>query len=219
MEIEQGTPEWHMQRLGKATASRIADIIAKTKSGYSTSRANYAAQLVTERLTGVPTEGFTNAAMQWGTEKEPEARIAYEFRHDADVVQASFIDHPSIADAGASPDGLVGEDGMLEIKCPNSATHIDTLIEQQVPAKYVTQMMWQMACTGRQWCDFVSFDPRLPESMRFFCKRVERDDAVIADLEKEVVAFLGEVRSKVEALRRAYEPQAEQEPELLMAGE
>jgi putative phage-type endonuclease len=116
-------------------------------------------------------------AMQWGTETEPQARNAYCFRHDTDVSECGFYDHPKIGMAGASPDGLIGLDGLVEIKCPNSATHIQTLLGGSVPEKYRTQMLWQMACTDRAWCDFVSYDPRLPESMRLFVQRVERDDA------------------------------------------
>lgn len=209
--MEQGTDLWFAARCGKATASRIADIVAKTKTGPSASRANYLAQLVCERLTGTVEAGFTNAAMAWGTEKEPEARNAYSFRHAADVVEVGFIDHPQIGWAGASPDGLVGEDGLLEIKCPSSATHIDTLLSGKVPAKYITQMAWQMACTGRAWCDFVSYDPRLPDAMQLFVKRVDRDDAYIAQLETEVAAFLNEVRQTIDALRREYDP-VEAEP-------
>jgi putative phage-type endonuclease len=216
---DQGSTEWHMERLGRVTASRVADIIAKTKSGYSTSRDNYAAQVIVERLTGVPTESFTNAAMQWGTDMEPEARAAYEFYRACDVDQVGFVPHPDIGDTGASPDGLVGTDGLIEIKCPITATHIDTLLRRVVPGKYVTQMMWQMACTGRKWCDFVSFDPRMPESMRFFCVRVERDNETILELEREVVAFLKEVREKITDLQRAYDPQPiGDDGSLLMAG-
>lgn len=219
LDIEQGSDEWFKVRLGKVTASRVADVIARTKSGPAASRANYAAQLVTERLTGVPTETFTNAAMQWGTDMEPEARSTYEFYQAVQVDQIGFVPHPDIGDAGASPDGLVGDDGLVEIKCPSTATHIETLLGRTVPAKYVTQMMWQMACTGRKWTDFVSYDPRMPESMRFFCVRVERDDETIHGLEKEVVAFLAEVRSTVDALRKQYEPTAaDPSTEILMAG-
>lgn len=200
----QRTDEWFAARLGKATASRIADIVARTKSGYSASRANYAAQLVAERLTGTVAESFSNAAMQWGTATEPEARAAYEWETDATVVEVGFIDHPRIAMAGASPDGLVGDDGLVEIKCPNVATHIETLLGGTVPAKYVTQMQWQMACTGRRWCDFVSYDPRLPDEMRLFVQRVERDDARISELEKEVETFLAEVDDTVRRLRERY---------------
>lgn len=200
----QGSPEWFAERCGKVTASRISDIIAKTKSGYSTSRANYCAQIVAERLTGTVQESYTNAAMQWGTTTEPEARAAYSFHTDADVEEVGFVPHPYIALSGASPDGLVGIDGLVEIKCPITATHIDTLTGQKVPEKYVTQMMWQMACTGRKWCDFVSYDPRMPEDMRLFVKRIERDDAVVRDLEKEVRAFLAEVDKKLDELHAIY---------------
>ncbi len=209
VEIVQGSPEWHAMRCGKVTASRVADMIAKTKTGWGASRANYAAELIAERLTGVAAEGFTNAAMQWGTDQEPQARMAYEFMHDVTVEQIAFVEHPSVKDAGASPDGLVGETGMVEIKCPNTATHIETLIKQTIPSKYLTQMMWQMACTGRQWCDFVSYDPRLRESMQMFVKRVHRDEAMIKELENEVVAFLlSEVETKVSELLRLYEQEA-----------
>lgn len=207
-EIVQGSPEWFAERCGKATASRIADIVARTKSGYSASRANYAAQLVAERLTGTVAESYTNAAMQWGTEKEPEARAAYEWETDATVVEVGFVAHPTIAMSGASPDGLVGDDGLVEIKAPNTATHIETLLGGTVPAKYVTQMQWQMACTGRRWCDFVSYDPRLPDEMRLFVQRVERDDARIAELEEEVSAFLAEVDETVRRLRERYMQEA-----------
>ncbi|MDI6837825.1 MAG: YqaJ viral recombinase family protein, partial [Rhizobiaceae bacterium] len=143
---------------------------------------------------------------------------AYEFYRAEEVEQIAFVNHPSIGDAGASPDGLVGSVGLVEIKCPNTSTHIETLRGASVPAKYVTQMMWQMACTGREWCDFVSFDPRMPESMRFFCKRVERNAAMITDLEREVVTFLTEVREAVDDLRRRYEPAEDGVNNLLMAG-
>lgn len=200
--IEQGSPEWFAQRCGKATASKIADIIATTKSGPAASRKNYAAQLVAERLTGAVEESYTNAAMQWGKDKEPEARAAYAFLYadGVEVVEAGFVDHPSIAMSGASPDGYVGDDGLVEIKCPNTATHIDTLLGKSVPGKYVTQMQWQMACTGRKWCDFVSFDPRLPSHLSLFVKRVHRDDAEIKRLETEVAQFLAEVSATVQAL-------------------
>ncbi|ANC53428.1 exonuclease [Brevundimonas sp. GW460-12-10-14-LB2] len=202
--IAQGSAEWLAQRAGKVTASRVADVIAKTKTGWGASRANYAAQLVAERLTGNVEPTFTNAAMQWGTDKEPEAREAYEFHAGVFVDQVDMIDHPKIAMTGASPDGLVGDAGLVEIKCPNTATHIETLLSGKVPAKYVTQMAWQMACTGRAWCDFVSFDPRMPEHMRLFVQRVDRDDTLIATLEAEVSAFLTEVTETVAALTRAY---------------
>lgn len=203
-EIIQGSPEWFAARLGKVTASRVADVIARTKTGYGASRANYMAELICERLTGAAAERFSNASMQWGTEREPEARAAYVFMHDMDVTEVGFVPHPRIAMAGASPDGLVGADGLVEIKCPNTATHLETLEGQAVPAKYVTQMLWQMACTGRAWCDFVSFDPRLPAHMRLFVKRVFRDDDRLAEIESDVLAFLDELDGKIARLDAIY---------------
>ena len=193
LNIKQGTPEWMAQRLGRVTASRVADVIAKTKTGYSASRDNYAAQLICERLTNLPTESYTNAAMQWGTETEPKARQAYESHTFTSVVEVAMIPHPTIEASGASPDGLVQTEGQIEIKAPNSNTHIDTLLSQTVPSKYITQMQWQMACTGRQWCDFVSYDPRAPMGLRLFVKRVDRDNDYILELETEVQKFIREL--------------------------
>lgn len=200
--MDQRSEEWFAARLGKVTASRVADVIAKTKTGYSASRENYMAQLVVERLTNTQAESFTNAAMQWGTDQEPFARAAYEVQQNVLVDETGLVDHPTIEMAGASPDGLVGEDGLVEIKCPNTATHIDTLLTQTVPAKYITQMQFQMACTGRQWCDFVSFDPRMPQKAQIFIKRVPRDDAFIKEIESEIKKFLAEVSAKVDQLNK-----------------
>lgn len=219
--IVQGTPEWHAVRLGKVTASRMADVVGRTKTGYGAGRKNYMAELVAERLTGTRSESFTNAAMQWGTDQEPEARIAYEFYLDSTVEQVGFLPHPTIGDTGASPDGLVAADGMVEIKCPNTATHIETLLGGAVPEKYYLQMQWQLACSGRQWCDFASFDPRLPESMSLYVQRIPRDDARIAELETEVVGFLAELRDTVDRLRSKFglaEPANDDAARLLMAG-
>ena len=157
------------------------------------------AQLICERLTNTQGESFTNAAMQWGTETEPLARSAYE-AHAEMVEEVGFVQHPKIEQAGASPDGLVGLFGMLEIKCPNTATHIDTLLSQTVPTKYITQMQWQMRCCERQWCDFVSFDPRLPQDLQLFVKRIDFDAAYVATLEEEVNLFLKELDDKVTKL-------------------
>lgn len=199
--IEQGSQEWLQERCGKVTASRIADLMARTKTGWGASRVNYMAQLVAERLTGCVAPSFTNAAMIHGTETEPEARRAYEFFVDRDVQQIGFVPHPSIEMAGASPDGLVGSDGLLEIKAPLTATHIETLLSGKVPEKYHLQMTFQMACAGRSWCDYVSYDPRLPERMRLFVKRIQRDDELVATIEGEVRAFIAEVDATVAALR------------------
>jgi putative phage-type endonuclease len=201
-DIEQGTDEWFAIRCGKVTASRVADVIATTKSGYSASRANYEAQLICEILTGKPAESYSNAAMQWGTETEPLARAQYELKTGNMVNQIGFVVHPIIEQAGASPDGLIGEDGCIEIKCPNTSTHLDTLLTQKVPSKYITQMTWQMVCTGRKWCDFVSYDPRLPENLQLYIERIELDEDYSKKLQNEVVMFLVEVNEKVEKLRK-----------------
>lgn len=203
--LEQRSPEWFAIRCGKATASRISDITARTKSGYSASRANYAAQLVAERLTGVPADSFCSGAMQWGIDHETEAREAYCRHQLCAVTEIAFVEHPTIPMSGASPDGLVGDDGMVELKCPNTATHIDTLLGGGFADKYVKQALWQMACTGRTYCDLASYDPRLPESMRLFVQRIPRDDAAVAELEREVSAFLAEVDETVTRLLARYE--------------
>lgn len=199
--MDQRTDEWYLARAGKVTASRVAEVVAKTKTGYSASRANYMAQLVCERLTGKQQESYSNASMQWGTETEPLARSAYEMKADVFVKDEGLVIHPTIEMSGASPDGLVGDDGLIEIKCPNTATHIENLLSNKAPANYVIQMQWQMACTGRKWCDFVSFDPRMPDDLQMMVVRVERDDEQIAFLESEVVKFLDEVQEKVNQLK------------------
>lgn len=207
--FEQGSEEWLKERCGRVTASRIADLMAKTKTGWGASRANYASQLICERLTGCVQPSYTNAAMIHGTETEPEARRAYEFFIDRDVQQVGFVPHPSIEMAGASPDGLIGDGGLLELKCPNTATHIETLLLGQIPDKYIKQMQFQMACTGRQWCDFASYDNRLPERMRLYVQRIKRDEALIAEIEGEVRKFLAEIDETVAQLRARYETQLE----------
>lgn len=190
--MEQRTEEWFSARLGKVTASRVADVLSKIKSGESASRKNYKMELVVQRLTGKPQESFSNAAMEWGTEQEPFARMAYEAHTGTFVKEEGFVDHPTIEGFGCSPDGLVG-DGLIEIKCPNTATHIETVLENKVPSKYIPQMQCQMACTGAKWCDFVSFDPRVPEDLQLFVVRVERDQEYIDSMEVEVKQFLSEV--------------------------
>ena len=199
-EIVQGSDAWFAQRCGKATASRISDIVAKTKSGYSTSRANYMAQLVVERMTNQVAESYTNAAMEWGTTNEPFARAAYEAKTGVLVDEVGAIDHPTIAMSAASPDGLIFDDMCLEIKCPGTAQHISTLLGEEIAKKYYDQVQWQMACTGRSLTDFVSFDPRMPKELQLFIKRVPRDDKYIAELEGEVIQFLKEVDDKVNKL-------------------
>lgn len=217
-DLIQGSADWHAIRCGKVTASRVSDVMARTKTGWGAGRANYMAELIAERLTETPVEGFTSTAMQWGTDTEPMARRAYEWQEACTVDQIGFVEHPSIAMTGASPDGLIGADGLVEIKCPNTSTHIDTLLGQAVPTKYITQMQWQMACTGRKWCDFVSFDPRLPAEMQLFRSRIIRDAMMIADLEQHVAVFIAELDEKVEALRSRYPKPDLSAADLLMAG-
>lgn len=200
----QGTEEWRQARCGSLGASRVAEAIAKTKTGYGASRANVMADLVVERLTGVPVEGFTSDAMRWGTEWEPFARREYEERNLCPVVEVGLIRHPTIAGTHASPDGLIDDDGLLEIKCPQAQAHIETLLSRSVPSKYETQIQWQLACSGRQWCDFVSYHPKMPEQMSIFVTRLHRDDDRIADLERQVASFLKEVDLKVADLRTLY---------------
>lgn len=206
LRVEQGSNEWKAIRCGKATASRIPDVVAKTKSGWGASRANYMAELIVERLTGIPADSYMNASMQWGTEKEPEGRMEYQLATGFDVQQVGFVPHPTIAMSGCSPDGLIGDDGGVEIKCPNSATHIETLLGRPpcVPDKYEKQIQFNMACTERQWWDFVSYDPRLPERMRLFIKRVHRDNAQIQYLETSTIGFLIELHKKIVELDELY---------------
>ena len=198
--MEQRSAEWYAARLGKVTASKVADVVARTRTGYAASRANYMAQLVCERLTGKPTEGFSNAAMEWGVEQEAAARDAYSARVGELVTEVGFIDHPAIKMAGASPDGIVGA-GIVEIKCPSTATHIEYLFEREPPQKYFYQMQWQMACTGADWCDWVSYDPRMPENLQLLVVRIPRDTDCITLLEKEVSEFLAELDVKVAKLK------------------
>jgi putative phage-type endonuclease len=199
--IEQGSPEWLAIRLGKVTASRITDVLAKGKSGEAATREDYRTELLVQRLTNEPGESFTNAAMEWGTQTEPMARIAYEAHANVFVEQVAFVDHPTIEWFGCSPDGLVGESGLLEIKCPASKNHLKYLLAGKPPAKYVPQMQCQMAVTGREWCDFVSYDPRLPEDLQLFVVRLERDVSYIMAMEEEVSKFLGEVSEMYSKLK------------------
>lgn len=205
--MDQRTDEWFQARVGKVTASKIADLTARTKSGWAASRGNYCAQLVAERLTGVNQDGgFINAAMQWGIDKEPEAIAAYEYFQDVTVSPVGFIDHPTIAASGASPDGFVnlgpkGPEGLVEAKCPNTMTHIETLKTGKVPEKYRKQMLWQLACVpAAAYCDFISFDPRMPPEHQLFVDRIWRDDKAIVELEDMVRVFLNEVLDTIDQL-------------------
>ena len=192
--MEQRTDEWFQARLGKVTASRICDVLAATSTaGYQ----NYQAQLIAERLTGEPYEGHVTTAMQWGIEKEAEARSLYEFMTDNTVMDIGFAQHETMRDSGASPDGLVDGDGQIEIKCPNTATHIRTLTTRKIDKKYRNQMTWQMACTGRKWCDFISYDPRLPAEHNLCVIRFERDNEEVKEMELAVRQFLCSLNDKI----------------------
>jgi putative phage-type endonuclease len=200
---EQRTEEWFSARLGKVTASSLYKVLAKTKTGYGADRGNYMTQLVLERVTGSKAESYTNASMQWGIDQEPFARAAYEASRGVMVDEVGFIPHPSIEAAGASPDGLVGDDGMVEIKCPDSKTALECwLSDTPVEGKYFAQMQWQMRCADRSWCDYVVFDPRMPTKAQLFVTRVHRDDEWLSVTEGEVVKFLAEVDAKVAALKK-----------------
>lgn len=207
-DFPQRSDEWFAHRCGRLTASRVSEVTAKTRNGWSSSRSNVMAELVVERLTGVSVPGYTSAAMQWGTNTEPEARAAYEFYRDVDVREVGFVDHPGIDMFGCSPDGLVGDDGMIEVKCPQSATHIATLLGGPIPDKYIKQMQAQMACAGRQWVDFVSYDPRMPEELRLHTERVSRDDKIIAELESQAREFLEELAQMESRLRALTQKEA-----------
>ena len=196
--MEQRTDEWFAARLGKVTASKVSDVMSKGMG-----RETYMTYLIAEVLTTERASSFTNTAMEWGTATEPYARQAYEALNNLWVEEIGFAQHPTIERAGASPDGLVGDDGLIEIKCPNTATHLDTLIDKTIPKKYINQMQFQMACTGRKWCDFVSFDNRLPEDLQIFVKRVDRDDAYILEMESEINKFLAEMQEKIDKLTKS----------------
>lgn len=196
-EIIQGSPEWFAARLGRVTASRIGDVLAKTKTGWGASRYNYLAELVCERLTGRPNETFTTTAMQWGVDNEDRARNAYIFKYGRDVQQVGFIEHPRLEGfAGASPDGLVDHDGLIEIKCMNTINHLEVLTTQRIPLRHQLQMQWQLECTGRKWADYCCFDPRLPEHLQLAVIRYDIGESI----EPEIRVFIDELKQRIEFL-------------------
>lgn len=201
----QGTEDWMQARNGKVTASRVKELMAKTKSGYSTSRNNLLMELLCQRLTGEWEESYNNAAMQRGTDLEPLARAAYEIATGDEVTETGFVVHPIISEFGASPDGLVGEDGLIEIKIPNTAQHVACLRSGKADPKYLKQMLGQMACTGRKWCDFVSFDDRLPEELQLFVVRVPLDNDAMIEMIREVSKFLKELNETETEMREKME--------------
>lgn len=202
--MKQRTDEWLQARAGKATASRFKDVLAKIKSGEAATRRDYRYQLAVERLTRQPVQGYSNAAMQWGTDTEPQARQAFQFLEGLKVEEAGFIVHEHLL-AGCSPDGLIGTDAGLEIKCPyNSTVHIQTLLDG-VPPEHMAQIQGSMWITGRRRWHFVSFDPRLPEDLRYYHEIVGWDDDKIALIEHEVTRFLEEVSGLLKRLRERLE--------------
>lgn len=199
--LEQGTPEWLMARCGKITASRIADVISVLKSGApGADREKYKWQLVSERLTGDFTKTYTNDAMLWGIENEPIARDFYSQYFDRDVIQVGFIQHPRLDFAGCSPDGLVEEVGLLEIKCMTTVNHLQAIHNNEPPKQYLPQVHWQMACTNSKWADLTLFDPRVPLEMQMKVFRIERDEAEIERLENAAVLFNDEVEETIAKL-------------------
>ena len=198
-DVIQGSESWFDVRRGLVTASRIPDVISKSKSGWRPVRKNYMAQLIAEILTDTTAESYTSASMRHGIDTEPKARIAYEFYTNSKVEEVGFIKHPFLR-SGASPDGLV-KDGLIEIKCPNTATHIDYLLSNEPPSKYQPQMLWQMECSGKEWCDFVSYDPRMPEEKSLFIKRFERADKRLDEMREMVVEFIEEMETKIQSLK------------------
>lgn len=187
MNTLQRSDDWHAKRCGKVTASRIKDMNAVPKKGKQYNALTLT--ILSERITGVQEESKPNTLMQWGIDQEPFAVIAYENETGAFVLDVGLVDHPAIKMSGASPDGLVGKEGQLEIKCPSTTTHLNTILAQEVPAEHIPQITWQLACTRREWCDFVSYDPRLPEHLQLFIKRVFAKDLDIAGVELQVIAF------------------------------
>ena len=205
LEHKQGSAAWLQARVGKVTASRMADLTAKLKTGKpGAARESYMRELIAERLTGRAVDHYVSNEMQWGIDNEPRARAAYEFITDNQVELAGLVLHPRFSNAGASPDGLIGADGLVEFKCPTSKTHATTLATLEVPEEYLPQVHWQMACTGRAWCDFGSFDPRFPEGMDLFVVRVARDEDAIAAIEADVAAFLLELDQREAAIRERF---------------
>ena len=202
----QGSPEWHEARRGKVTASQIEAVMAKGRSGQpSATRANYMADLIIERLTGRVQDGFKSWDMERGNEVEPQARAVYSLNTGNKIEEVGFVDHPSIPNCGASPDGLIGLDGGLELKCPKAATHIKFIETGKIERGYRLQIQWNMACTGRDWWDYTTFHPDFPDELQCWIQRVERDDLEIVAIEREVRLFQSEMEDRLTALRRIRE--------------
>ena len=208
LDVEQGTERWAQERCGRITASRCGEVIATTKKGEAAARRDYRTELIIERLTGVPVAQYVSREMQWGLFQEPFARAMYEITRGIEVDQAGFVVHPHIPYFGCSPDGLVGDDGMIQIKCPNTTTHLAWWMAGAIPLEHIPQMLAELAVTGRRWVDFVSFDPRLPERLQLFVRRYTRDEKHVASMETEVVHFNGELEGAIKALPAGPQPVA-----------
>ncbi len=201
-DVSQGSAAWMAARCGKVTASNLWRVIKKTKAGWGADRKNYMDELITERILGYSTQHYVSMAMEWGIANEPAAAAAYEFEMNCDVAKCGFFDHPTIPMAGASPDRLVGDDGLLELKCPTTKIHLVVIETNKIDSKYLTQMHWQMACDpSRMWVDYCDFDSRVPEEMMLYVKRIPRDDHIIATLEYNVVLFQRELDERMAKLK------------------
>ena len=212
----QHSTDWFAARTGKIGASNVWKVMDFLKSGKeSQQRANYRAEMIAEVLTGLPTEHYVSPAMDHGSEYEKVARAEYQLATGLDVTQTGFLLHPTIDRAGASPDGLCDPDGMIEAKCPNTATHLKWITAGEVPQEHIDQMQFGMVCGEMQWCDFISFDPRLPEKYRLFIRRLQRDDARIAEIEVGIGKFLAEVLETIQALDKAFPDVQRREPKPL----
>lgn len=204
VDVQQQTPEWLEMRHGAVTASRVADVMAKLKNGGEAAvRASYKAELLCERLTHLTYEHYVSPSMQWGIDNEPLAKASYEIATGFAISSGGLAMHPKIKWLMASPDGLVHDDGLVECKCPNTSTHLDYILAGVVPPEYHWQMLCQMACAERKWCDFVSYDPRLPDSLQLFIRRLEWDGERIAKMEQEVEKFIAEIEDEIILLSKS----------------
>ena len=196
-DVEQGTDEWLNLRFGWITASRFKDVMA---GGAGKTRKAYMYHLAAEILTGERAESYTNEYMEWGTQTEPQARAMYELDSGNSVDQVAFIRHDTLK-AGCSPDGLIGESGLVEFKCPKTTTQIETFLSGKMPTTHVAQVQGQLWISEREWCDFVSFDPRINGEASYFCIRVERDEKKIKEIEQAVIKFQDDLFATLELLR------------------
>ena len=199
-QLVQGTDAWKFARVGSVGASDAPKVVRKTKTGYSADRDTLMVAKMLERLTGQPVNIPQTFAMQQGMEREPIARMTYSIIKNRDVQEVGIVPHPTVKGSHASCDGYVGDKGLVEIKCPLPVAHMDTLDKGSIPSDHMTQMQWQMACTGRDWCDYVSFNPDFPLKLQMFVKRVPRDPERIRELEREIAKFVAELEAKLARL-------------------